>query len=274
MNGKGITLLAIAVVAIGTFALPNTVSLFSGQHAWYDLSGQGNDVPCEKCHADVAEELGNSGPHVDMKCWYCHRTANLTGYTYASGDGTASTPGEEAHAASTVECMECHEGFGIECMDCHWGPPPWGGGKHPIEWQNEPCGNCHEVLPPKYKHPVVPGKLEAGGFNLTINSSDTGTAAAHKAFVDGAIANSDLMEGANEACIACHTHIPVKINWKHAYNIEFNATYDEGVTFPPTHFNTSNYSANGTAPNIESYGNHSGGANVSHWPPGDVTYWG
>jgi len=29
--------MAIAVIAIGIFALPSTVSLFSGQHSWYDL---------------------------------------------------------------------------------------------------------------------------------------------------------------------------------------------------------------------------------------------
>ncbi len=82
MNGKGLALLAIAVIATGTFTLPSTVSLFTGQHVWYNLNDEGNDVPCEKCHADVADELGNSGPHVNMECWYCHRTGNLTDYSY------------------------------------------------------------------------------------------------------------------------------------------------------------------------------------------------
>jgi hypothetical protein len=272
MNSKGLVLLTIAVVAIGILGLPSTVSLFSGQHAWYNVSAKGNDVPCEKCHADIADEMSHTEPHVDMECWYCHRTGNLTGYTYASGDGGGAIAGQEAHAASTVECMDCHKGFGVECMDCHWGPPPWGGGKHPIEWRNENCGNCH-VLIPQSKHPVWGKKLEAGGFNLTINLSDTGSAAAHKAFVDDAINSSDLMEGANEACIACHTAIPVKINWTHAYSLEFNATYKSEWVLPPTHFNTSNYTANGTV-TVTSYGNWSGGANTSGWPEGNVTIWG
>ena len=38
-------------------------------------------MPCEKCHADVKEEMGSGiGPHTGetgygrMKCEYCHRT--------------------------------------------------------------------------------------------------------------------------------------------------------------------------------------------------------
>jgi len=57
MNGNKIVLILIAVVAMGIFALPSTVSLFSGQHTWYDISGIPNDVPCEKCHAEIAGEM-------------------------------------------------------------------------------------------------------------------------------------------------------------------------------------------------------------------------
>jgi len=60
MDSKRIALMAIAVVAIGIFALPSTVSLFNGQHSWYDLTdySEGHTtVPCEKCHADIADEM-------------------------------------------------------------------------------------------------------------------------------------------------------------------------------------------------------------------------
>jgi len=63
MNTNKIALLAIAIVAIGIFTLPSTVSLFSGQHSWYDLSGGGNQVPCEKCHADIATVYQNAFAH-------------------------------------------------------------------------------------------------------------------------------------------------------------------------------------------------------------------
>jgi hypothetical protein len=65
-------LLAVAVVATGIFALPSTVSLFSGQHSWYELSAQGNNVPCEKCHADIGDEMASTGAHANIKCEGCH----------------------------------------------------------------------------------------------------------------------------------------------------------------------------------------------------------
>ncbi|MGB2841767.1 MAG: cytochrome c3 family protein [Halobacteriota archaeon] len=287
MDSKGMALMAIAVVAMGTFALPNTVSLFSGQHTWYDLGAKGNDVPCEKCHADIAEEMdAGIGPHTGetgygrFECEYCHRVfpikhknASFVTYTYASGDGTGAEPGKEAHAASTVACMYCHSGSesGI----------PWlipGTMKHGV---STPCTGCHDSLS-SYPHAFsftdpddclrchankttqkiyyVP---PAGGFNLTTNSTDTGERAAHKTFVMNAISNPD-MEDANEACIACHTHIAVKINWTHRYSLEFNASFEDGL-YPPTHFNVSDWKVNGTV-NVTVYGNGSGGGSTSGWP--------
>jgi len=302
-------LVVTAVVAIGIFALPSTISLFAGQHAWYNISDVGNEVPCEKCHADVAEEMKKiTGPHTGetghgrFKCDYCHRTFDLNDYgglpsqninqsifsryyyTYASGDGTGAQPGVEAHAASTVPCMYCHSGedeggigthgsFTSNCCLCHHdgdsdhyyhGNRFYDGGASPEKCE---CIKCHPVSG-DYVLYVPP----AGGFNLTANSSDTGKLAAHKAFVFDAIGNPD-MEDANEACIACHTGIPVRITWTHAYSLEFNASYDRGLLLPPTHFNTSNYNTNGTVVAV-SYGNWSGGANVGDWPSGNITIWG
>ena len=60
------------------------MSLFAGQHVWYDLSGGINDVPCEKCHADVAEEMQSdaNGAHRNLTCAMCHRTC-FNNYGYA-----------------------------------------------------------------------------------------------------------------------------------------------------------------------------------------------
>ena len=307
MNSRGLLLLTIAVVAVGVFALPSTVSLFSGQHAWYNISGRSNEVPCEKCHADVMEEMeALAGPHTGetgygrFKCDYCHRTFDLNDYggmksqninqsifsryyyTYASGDGTGAQPGVEAHAASTIPCMYCHSGedeggkdtHGVtsNCCLCHHdgdddhyyhGNRFYDGGESTEECE---CIKCHQVIGGEVLY-VPP----AGGFNLTANATDTGSRAAHKTFVMDAISNTK-MEDANEACIACHTSIPVKIRWTHARSLEFNATYDKGLVLPPTHFNTSRYEVNGTV-NVTSYGNYSGGANTSSFPE-PVTVWG
>src|SRR3990170_4795180 len=87
MNTK-FTLAIIALVGIGVFALPSTMSLFAGQHSFYNIDATGNQVPCQKCHGDVKAELGanantiSAGPHASFKCEYCHRIEP----GYASGD--------------------------------------------------------------------------------------------------------------------------------------------------------------------------------------------
>ena len=122
MKSSSLILMGIAVVAVGMFALPSTVSLFSGQHQWYYLGGYSSDtkLPCKKCHADVYEEylqtdahwtLSSSGTDPDKACYACHRANNSI--TYATGTdargGQSATPGKQAHAASTVACMLCHQ---------------------------------------------------------------------------------------------------------------------------------------------------------------------
>ncbi|MFZ2071133.1 MAG: hypothetical protein WAV32_06005 [Halobacteriota archaeon] len=217
MASKKIVLMAVAVVAIGTFALPSTVSLFSGQHTWYNLGGGANEVPCEKCHAEIGDEMlsGDNGAHRQLTCAMCHRTI-FTKYTYGSGEGTGSKPGKEAHAASTIECMDCHgiyHDWGVVWN--HYTDPEYIG----------QCMKCHQGGWSDF--------ISAGGFGIedpmnpghNTTDSDTGEKAAHKKFVLDAMNNS-LMEGANEACIACHTRIGVNITWTKNEYLEFTAEED------------------------------------------------
>ena len=162
--------------------------------------------------------------------------------------------------------MDCHAiptdgGFGwVPGINGHWEYPEYKGR----------CDACHWAG--KYTN-----FISAGGFGFGTTDDDdpsinprAGKHAAHKAFVLDSI-NDTKLEGSNEACIACHTSIPVKIRWTHGRSLEFNATYDKGLVLPPTHFNTSDYEANGTV-NVTSYGNYSGGANTTKFPE-PVTVW-
>jgi len=314
MNGEKIALLLVSVVAVGVFALPSTISLFAGQHTWYKLNGSndlGGQLPCEKCHADVANEMkALVGPHTDelgygrLECEFCHRTFGIDDYNnvgdrnpinetrygkyrYTYGqvgpNVTDVTPGKEAHAASTVPCMYCHSGNkagpvpfshgGVIGCFCHGtedgGDPYYFHGDRfytgtSSDERAETCLKCHGTGYGDKKAPMyIP---PAGGFGLTANTSDTGELAAHKTFVMNSISNPD-MEDANEACIACHTKIPVKINWTHRYSLEFNATPE--FELPPTHFNVTDWSFNGTY-NIIVYGWRNGTGNTSKegWPGG------
>jgi len=309
---SNIILLAVAVVAVGIFALPSTISFFAGQHTWYQLNGTGDlggQLPCEKCHADVANEMeALIGPHTDelgydrLECEFCHRTFRVSRtndltpesipinetrygkYRYTYGqvgpNVTDVTPGKEAHAASTVPCMYCHSGNkagpvpfphnSYDHCECHWDTKPFyfhGGrfytGRGSPHTPGEACLKCHGTGYGGTESPMyIP---PAGGFGLTANASDTGELAAHKTFIERSIEDPN-MEDANEACIACHTKIPVIINWTHRYSLEFNCT-PEFEKLPPTHFNVSAWSINGTY-NITVYGwrNGTGDTNITGWP--------
>jgi len=80
MNAKT-TMVLIALIGVGLFALPQTTALFAGQHSFVNIDATGNQIECVKCHGDVQAELGSSaslktgtaGPHATFKCEYCHR---------------------------------------------------------------------------------------------------------------------------------------------------------------------------------------------------------
>ena len=190
-------LLLVIFFAVGVLVLPSTVSLFAGQHYWYNLSGERNDVPCIKCHADIADELSLSiqtanfhdfdgdGKASNGDCEACHR--GNESIQYAVSNASVAEPGREAHAATLIECMYCHS-----------------------QASNAP---------------------EAGGFGLTGNASDTGTYAAHREFAHGS-RNSSLLLAENEACIACHTQIELRFNYTtvKVMGIEINETYSTDGT--------------------------------------------
>ncbi|MCW3140788.1 MAG: cytochrome c3 family protein [Methanophagales archaeon] len=222
-NVNKIILMAIAVVAIGIFALPSTMSLLSGQHTWYDLGGAG--VPCEKCHADVHAELSDqTAYHSSFDCYACHR-ANKTIQYAAGGGGGSVKPGKQAHAASTIACMECHEhnakvtqgpfagGFRVSSSGSSSDSSSGSSGFE--EWFRGPQSGSSGGSP-TVKSP----------FNYTAGDSNSGVLEVHNAYVQEAIKNN-WMEDSNEACIACHTDIAMEIDWTLASTMYSEAKANE-----------------------------------------------
>lgn len=200
MEGSKIALMLIAVVAIGIFALPSTMSVFGGTHTWYDTAGDG--VPCVKCHADKYEELSMTDVHSSFAggdssddCYMCHR-ADLD-IRYAEGGGT---PGVDTHAASTIACMACHE------YEAHIMKGPFAGG----------------FKQPKGSQFAYTGKVSIDSDTQVISDGDH---AVHNAYVQSAV-NSNMMEDSNEACIACHTAIPMEIDWTRGYAMRSQSVAD------------------------------------------------
>ncbi|MDY6865112.1 MAG: hypothetical protein SVY15_03965 [Halobacteriota archaeon] len=247
MLNKKMALILVAIIAIGIFALPSTVAMFGGQHNWYDLSPEGNQVPCEKCHADIAGEMSVTGAHRNLSCEHCHRTDGAVGSYAGDWDGSVN-PGTGAHAASTEDCMICHDGEYGDTNFTHYNIPSTP--------NNENCVKCHpayfgsgDIYPPT-----------AGGFGISSDPDDNGTYAAHLAFIlDSKDDNSTLMVGTNEACIACHTHVAIDINWTHRYKMSLDADGSSGGWL------VDNFLTEGTY-NVTTYGNMSGGTTGSTDP--------
>jgi len=193
MNNLKMVFAIMAIVFLGIVALPYAVSLFTGQHTWYDLSG-GYGSKCVKCHADIYGELSAGGHHKNIvgvddgeECLVCHRANESIIYANAS----RSRGGKEAHAASTINCGYCHFN------------------------SSNPTGA-----------PV------AGGFRLSdyyeTYGNDTGANASHYSFVVQS-RDANILQNESESCIACHTSIRVKINFNVTTEarIEVNNSYDE-----------------------------------------------
>nr|QNO47292.1 hypothetical protein POPKKDDM_00011 [Methanosarcinales archaeon ANME-2c ERB4] len=201
-----ILLLSVAVVAIGLFALPSALSMFAGQHSWYDPTDSGG-IPCAKCHFLEKEELAASGgPHsvaytslvnksmdygsgpgagggntfwggtdsVDSRCYGCHQRAGSAS-SHEFLNGSWDDHRDDQHAAIAVWCIDCH---------------PW-----------------------------VVDELSDGK-------------AAHRWFYDGLNATTEpgtddlALQQPNRACLGCHTHVGVNITWQRNAYVSYDVTCD------------------------------------------------
>lgn len=200
-------ILLLIAILMGVLVLPETFSLFAGQHNWYDTTQSGNQILCEKCHADIAAELSQPGKvnliHKVMWCDQCHMAAA------PNSEGLYRGPGGQFHAAATISCIDCHNNTllyntdfsntvhsrvirsGLGCMDCHKNPRS------------------------------LPGSFSAV-------SIFTGPEEVHKDFANAA-KGSNLLKDRNEACISCHTHVRVNISWTRPLAMAFSATVDNGT---------------------------------------------
>lgn len=209
MNSK-ILVLSIGVIAVGLFALPSTMSLFSGQHTFY----AGANVTCAKCHQDIADELTSTQNQVHRTksdCSGCHKTrtgtgsgANVTNNSWRlSGGGTVVF---KAHAAVTVECLACH---GKDLNNKTWG----------VAQQIQSASEAHRTF---YWQSV--SDKEVGDINMT----SIGIAQGQGAYVWNTGANQTVikLKGSNTACVGCHTHAYVNITWRRSdgYSVIANTT--------------------------------------------------
>lgn len=177
MNSK-ILLLSVAVIAVGLFAMPSTLSLFAGQHTF----DSGSQVQCQKCHQDIYDEMGGSGifgsstAHSSLTdCSGCHKTGTITG-TIPLGNGTLGNYSQDvmtsgAHAAVTMECAGCHTAVPTALQNASEAHGEWytaGTTSTILKGANEACVGCHT-------HTNVNATWKRStGMNLTVNEDITG----------------------------------------------------------------------------------------------------
>jgi hypothetical protein len=198
-------LLLIAVTLVGLFALPNALSLFSGQHS-FDKAGNG--TICVKCHSDVYAELEASTFHTftevdnpDLRCKVCHSAGTIQADLIPLGNGTNGstnvavglniTNGNFTYANGTNRTgLQLHAAVTLECISCHY----------------------------------------------AVNFMDD----AHKPFYDNS-SNQTWLKGANEACYGCHTKVNVQMIWIRKGG--FNYSYDFMNTTGTLSFNGTDVTA-------------------------------
>ncbi|VVB97786.1 Cytochrome c7 c [uncultured archaeon] len=229
MNSK-VILLSFAVVAVGLFALPSTMSLFSGQHTWVAVE----DIKCQKCHQDIYDEItGVSAIHNKFEASYgnacarCHVSPNSTNFnksganlsaqawiSYVSKSTTvAGQVNFSAHAAITVECLACHGTGNLTNNNTGLST-----GNSPLRLMSDQEAHrpfYYAAVSNKAVGDVNFSSLQAAGIAKSDTPQWYSTGSYNQTVVQ--------LKGTNAACIGCHTHATVNITWNRAIGYEMNA---------------------------------------------------
>jgi hypothetical protein len=141
-----------------------------------------------------------------------------------------SGTGSKYHAASLVACLDCHGGSS----------PSYAG--HETTRVGEECALCHYANEPGIGNQFR--GINAGGFGMGLTSSatDTGSLEVHQAFVSSpdsiGVFGGRYAPASNDACIACHTHVQVSIQYTRPNTLVFSANEGAG-------WNTGNWAVSG-----------------------------
>ncbi len=201
MKGNQVLILAIAIIAIGLFILPSTLSMFVGQHTWYSVKNPDDmEALCAKCHQPEVDEweanIAAGGAHATFAteyptrsgCTICHQVnataledygLNLTSlYDYSFEDFTQAGLNNTSSATNFSGTWRTqntpHAAIKVDCADCH--------------------------------------------YNASVQLSDPDSA--HSDFYNQSI--DSATESA--ACIGCHTMTDINISWYKFGGLNINAT--------------------------------------------------
>ena len=199
MRGMQVLILAIAIVAIGLFILPSTLSMFVGQHTWYSVKSPDDmEALCVKCHKPEVDEwnanIAAGGAHATFYdnypdvsgCTICHQInetilenydlniTTLTGYGFEDFTQFGFDNTTDASAFKWRNQSTPHAAIKVDCADCH--------------------------------------------YNATVQLSNSDSA--HSDFYN----QSSATATDSAACIGCHTMTDMNISWYKFGGLNINAT--------------------------------------------------
>ena len=169
-------LLVLGLLALVFLVMPTAMAKFTGQHRFIN----GSNVDCTRCHQDVADEFSGSPVHYGtVGCKECHiglirsgnriKWSDAYNYVWINSFFTETEP-------LYANIGPFHGAALVECLWCHVNNTLTGSNKVNVLMEfNNSDTEAHRPL-----------------FWRAMNASGADTA--------------DFLRGANEACVACHTH--------------------------------------------------------------------
>ncbi len=218
MDKKNIIILGFAIVAIGLFVIPSTMSMFVGQHQWYSVRTADDQYDlCYRCHvAEVNEWKANTGAHatyneIEKNGCFCHQI----------NESSLDLYGFDPNVLESHDFELWNESGNISDDPASW------------EWRNKSTPHAAIVIGCEDCH-----------YNATAQLSNEFSA--HKAFFEAA--NATDYGTNNTACMACHTMIGLNITMeriKSGIIVDANHTEDYNWTVSVS-TNTSETTSNAT----------------------------
>ncbi len=165
-----LTILALGLAVVIVMIMPQAVAKFTGQHQFVN----GSSVNCGKCHPDIVSEYNSdiNQPHrsINLACIDCHIGTTDPFLGRVKWSEVYTLTGEEYYKG-----IQFHGAALVECLWCH-------------------TNNTYITAGADINAEFNSSKIEAHRplYYRTKNASGVDT--------------SDLLQGANEACVSCHTH--------------------------------------------------------------------
>ncbi len=192
MKANQIILLAFAVIAIGLFIIPSTMSMFVGQHSFFSVrTADAQYRMCERCHWDeVGEWEANTGAHATYREYY------------KSVEGGGVDPGCFCHQINSTRLAQ----FEFDVSNIN---------NHSFEIWNE-SGSISSTNPASWEWrtnstPHVAFTVACIDCHYNASTQLNNTAEAHGPFYNATLNATGIGVSENTACLACHTMVGLNI---------------------------------------------------------------